>query len=94
MTTAANSTATRITTRAVIFDAFIDGLAHTRLDCPAHLGLIELVEQHLGAPCDDPDVVEAVAHQHGLVIDAHLVLQARPCAACTLVAAPVWLAAA
>jgi hypothetical protein len=78
----------------LIFDVETPQLAHTRIDCPDHLGLIELVETYLGHPCDDPATLEHVADVHGLVSPAHLVHQARPCATCTLVAAPYWLAAA
>jgi hypothetical protein len=81
-------------TQTLIFDVDMPDLAHTRIDCPDHLGLIELVETYLGRPCDDPTTVEHVAAIHGLVSPAHLVHQARPCARCTLVAAPYWLAAA
>ena len=78
----------------VVFDVDVPSLAHTRIDCPEHLGLIELVETFLGHTCDDPEVVEHIADLHGLVSPAHLVHQARPCHHCTLVAAPYWLAAA
>jgi hypothetical protein len=81
-------------TNTLIFDVDRPDLAHTRLDCPDHLGLIELVETYLGGPCDDPVTVEHVADVHGLLAPSHLVHQARPCPACTLVAAPYWLAAA
>jgi hypothetical protein len=81
-------------TRTLVFDADRPEIAHTRIDCPDHLGLIELVETFVGGPCDDPEIVEHVAHAHGLLIEAHLVLQAQPCPHCTLVAAPYWLAAA
>ena len=81
-------------TRNLIFDVDTPNLAHTRIDCSQHLGLIELVETYLGHPCDDPVTVEHVAALHGLVSPAHLVHHARPCATCTLVAAPYWLAAA
>ena len=81
-------------TRNLIFDVDTPNLAHTRIDCPQHFGLIELVETYLGHPCDDPTTVEHVAAIHGLVSPAHLIRQARPCSGCTLVAAPYWLAAA
>ncbi len=80
-------------TRTIVFDALHPDLAHTRLDCPDHLGLVELVEAAVG-PCDDPELVERVAFEHGLLVEAHLVRRARPCPTCTLVAAPYWLAAA
>jgi hypothetical protein len=83
-----------LTPRTLIFDVDQPDLAHTRIDCADHLGLIELVETYLGHPCDDPVTVEHVADIHGLVTAAHLVHQARPCPTCTLVAAPLWLAAA
>lgn len=83
-----------VTSHNLVFDVDTPDLAHTRIDCPEHLGLIELVETYVGGPCDDPDMVEYVAAIHGLVAPAHLVHQARPCPTCTLVAAPYWLAAA
>lgn len=94
MTTATALRPARSTRQIVIFDLDTPGLAHTRIDCAEHLGLIELVETYLGHPCDDPEIVEYVADVHGLVAEAHLVHQARPCHHCTLVAAPYWLAAA
>jgi len=78
----------------VFFDVDHPEVAHTRIDCPDNGGLIELVETYLGRSCDDPMVFEYVADLHGLVAPAHLVHQARPCAHCTLVAAPYWLTAA
>ncbi|MBI5090063.1 MAG: hypothetical protein HZB15_14700 [Actinobacteria bacterium] len=81
-------------TNTLVFDVDQPDLAHTRIDCPDHLGLIELVETYLGQPCDDPITIEHVAAVHGLVSPAHLVHQARPCTTCTLVAAPYWRAAA
>lgn len=81
-------------TRTLVFDLVRPAVAHTRIDCPDNLGLIELVEAALGGGCDDPDVAEDIAARHGLMVDAHLVHQARPCPHCTLVAAPYWLAAA
>ena len=81
-------------TRTLVFDLVRPNVAHTRIDCPDHVGLIELVEAELGHSCDDPDLVEEIAARHGLVAEAHLVHQARPCPSCTLVAAPYWLSAA
>jgi hypothetical protein len=80
--------------RFVIFDIDQPNLVHTRLDCNEHVGLIDVVDQWFGGPCDDPDVVEAVAFRHGLIADADLVQRGTPCAHCTLVAAPLWRAAA
>jgi hypothetical protein len=76
------------------FDVDRPDVAHTRLDCPDHLGLIELVDTFMGGPCDDPDVAEHVAAAHGLVVPAHLVHEAHACPTCTLVAAPHWRIAA
>ena len=78
----------------VYFDVDHPEVAHTRIDCPENGGLIELVETYLGHACDDPMIFEYVADVHGLVSPAHLVHQARPCAHCTLVAAPYWRSAA
>jgi hypothetical protein len=78
----------------VIIDAEQGELAHTRLDCPAHVGLIDLVESHLGESCDDPATVLDVAGRLGLVVVAEVAEHARPCPSCTLVAAPFWRAAA
>ncbi|HEY7627419.1 MAG TPA: hypothetical protein VH761_10140, partial [Ilumatobacteraceae bacterium] len=59
--------------RYVIFDVDRPDLVHTRLDCPDHVGLIDVVDQWFGGPCDDPDVVEEVAFRHGLIALADLV---------------------
>jgi hypothetical protein len=80
--------------RFVIFDIDRPNLVHTRLDCPDHVGLVDVVDQWFGGPCDDPDVVEEVAFRHGLIADADLVVRGKPCEHCTLVAAPLWRAAA
>jgi len=80
--------------RFVIFDIDRPNLVHTRLDCSDHVGLVDVVDQWFGGPCDDPDVVEEVAFRHGLVADADLVKRGKPCPNCTLVAAPLWRAAA
>ena len=80
--------------RFVIFDIDRPNLVHTRLDCADHVGLIDVVDQWFGGPCDDPDVVEEVAFRHGLIADADLVARGTPCEHCTLVAAPFWRAAA
>jgi hypothetical protein len=80
--------------RFVIFDIDRPNLVHTRLDCPDHVGLVDVVDQWFGGPCDDPDVVEEVAFRHGLIADAELVVRGKPCEHCTLVAAPLWRAAA
>jgi hypothetical protein len=69
-------------------------LVHTRLDCPEHIGLVDLVDTYMGGPCDDPDVAEHVAAAHGLIVPAHLVHEAHACPRCTLVAAPHWRIAA
>ena len=37
-----------------------------------HVGLIDVVDQWFGGPCDDPDVVEEVAFRHGLIAAADL----------------------
>ena len=81
-------------TRTIVFDLTRPTVAHTRIDCPDNLGLIELFEAQLGMACDDPDLAEDIAARHGLVVEARLVHQATPCYRCTLVAAPYWLAAA
>ena len=78
----------------VIFDIDRPNLVHTRLDCPDHVGLVDVVDQWFGGPCDDPDVVEEVAFRHGLIAAAELVNRGTPCEHCTLVAAPLWRAAA
>ncbi|HSB87443.1 MAG TPA: hypothetical protein VLD86_14105 [Ilumatobacteraceae bacterium] len=80
--------------RYVIFDVDRADLVHTKLDCIDHVGLIDVVDQWFGGPCDDPQVVEEVAFRHGLIVPAELVRRGRPCEHCTLVAAPLWLAAA
>ena len=80
--------------RFVIFDIDRPNLVHTRLDCADHVGLVDVVDQWFGGPCDDPDVVEEVAFRHGLIADAELVKRGTPCEHCTLVAAPLWRAAA
>lgn len=78
----------------VIFDIDQPNLVHTKLDCSEHVGLVDVVDQWFGGPCDDPDVVEEVAFRHGLIAAAALVERGKPCEHCTLVAAPLWLAAA
>ena len=78
----------------VIFDIDRPNLVHTKLDCSEHIGLVDVVDQWFGGPCDDPDVVEEVAFRHGLVAAAELVERGTPCPHCTLVAAPLWRAAA
>jgi hypothetical protein len=78
----------------VIFDIDQPDLVHTKLDCSEHVGLVDVVDQWFGGPCDDPDVVEEVAFRHGLIAAAALVERGKPCEHCTLVAAPLWLAAA
>jgi hypothetical protein len=88
------STATLLPAHHVIFDVELDGLVHTRLDCDAHVGLIDAIESRLGARCDDPALVLDVADRLGLIAPAALADHARPCARCTLVAAPFWRAAA
>ena len=85
---------TRRPARFVIFDIDRPNLVHTRLDCPDHVGLVDVVDQWFGGACDDPDVVEEVAFRHGLIADAELVKRGKPCEHCTLVAAPLWRAAA
>ena len=80
--------------RFVIFDIDRPNLVHTRLDCADHVGLVDVVDQWFGGPCDDIDVVEEVAFRHGLIADAELVKRGTPCEHCTLVAAPLWRAAA
>jgi hypothetical protein len=80
--------------RFVIFDIDQPDLVHTKLDCIEHVGLIDVVDQWFGGPCDDPDVVEEVAFRHGLIAAAELVERGTPCPHCTLVAAPLWRAAA
>jgi hypothetical protein len=77
----------------VIVDIERPHIAHTRVDCPEHLGVLEAVDQ-LGYPTDDPDVVEAALELLGLLVPGHLADRARPCPACTLVGAPLWRAAA
>lgn len=77
----------------VIFDLNRPNLAHTRIDCVDHFGLIEAVEQ-LGYAVDDPDVFDAAVDLLGLTAPAHLADRAVPCPTCTLVAAPLWLSAA
>jgi hypothetical protein len=89
-----NTGAAAPTQHFVYFDVDQPDIAHTRIDCSENGGLIELVETYLGRSCDDPMMFEYVADVHGLVSPAHLVHQARPCAHCTLVAAPYWLSAA
>jgi len=89
-----NRHAQRSPIRYVIFDVDRPNLVHTRLDCPDHVGLVDIVDQWFGGPCDDPDVVEDVAMRHGLLADADLVERGTPCEHCTLVAAPLWRAAA
>jgi hypothetical protein len=80
--------------RYVVFDIDRPEIVHTRLDCIDHVGLIDVVDQWYGGPCDDPEVVEEVAFRHGLLVPAELVERGKPCPHCTLVAAPLWLAAA
>jgi hypothetical protein len=80
--------------RFVIFDIDRPDLVHTKLDCTEHVGLIDVVDQWFGGPCDDPDVLEEVAFRHGLIAAAELVERGTPCPHCTLVAAPLWRAAA
>ncbi|MEY2581000.1 MAG: hypothetical protein QOE09_849 [Ilumatobacteraceae bacterium] len=80
--------------RFVIFDIDRPDVVHTRLDCSQHVGLVDVVDQWFGGPCDDPDVVEEVAFRHGLIAAAELVQRGTPCQHCTLVAAPLWRAAA
>jgi hypothetical protein len=80
-------------TSHVYFDAVRHSMAHTRIDCPNQLGLLEEVEA-LGYDTTDPDIVEAVADLLGLVVPVGLAERATPCSHCTLVAAPYWRAAA
>ncbi len=77
----------------VIFDIDRPNVVHTKLDCSEHIGLVDVVDQWFGGPCDDPDVVEEVAFRHGLIAAAALVERGTPCPHCTLVAAPLWRAA-
>lgn len=80
-------------TNTVIFDIHRPNVAHTTIDCPQHFGLIEAVEA-LGYDIDDIDVFSAAVELLGLVVPSYLADNARPCACCTLIAAPVWMAAA
>jgi hypothetical protein len=80
-------------TNYVYFDAVRPNLAHTRIDCPNQLGLLEEAES-LGYDVTDPDVMEAVADLLGLAVPAEFADRATPCGHCTLVAAPLWRAAA
>lgn len=80
-------------TNTVILDIQQPNLAHTRVDCSHHDGAIEAVED-LGYAVDDPEVFEAALDLLGLVVPRHLADGLRACPHCTLVAAPVWRAAA
>jgi hypothetical protein len=80
-------------TNTVILDIYQPLLAHTRVDCSQHFGAVEAVEA-LGYPVDDPDVFEAALDLLGLVVPRHLADGLHACPHCTLVAAPVWRAAA
>jgi hypothetical protein len=85
-------TATQRPQRFVVFDVDRPNLVHAKLDCSEHIGLVDIVDQWFGGPCDDPEVVEEVAFRHGLLAAADLA-RGTPCPHCTLVAAPMWLAA-
>lgn len=78
----------------VYLDSTRPDLVHTRLDCAAHHGLVEAVEHHAGQPVDDPEMFEHLAQELGLMVDHRYVSRGRPCPQCTLVAAPLWRAAA
>jgi hypothetical protein len=80
-------------TNHVYFDAVRPNLAHTRIDCANYLGLAEEAEA-LGYDSSDPDLMDAVADLLGLVVPAEFADRATPCHHCTLVAAPLWRAAA
>jgi hypothetical protein len=73
----------------LILDLNDSELAHTRIDCSAHLAFVDF----LSGTTDLDDAFD-VAERQGLLIPSYFAEGLRACAHCTLVAAPVWRAAA
>ena len=73
----------------LILDLHDSDLAHTRIDCDAHAALTDLL-----VATEDLDQAFEIADQHGLLLPSYLAEGIRACPQCTLVAAPLWRAAA
>lgn len=73
----------------LILDLHNSDLAHTRIDCSAHIALADLLMS-----VDDIDAAFEIAANEGLLMPSYLAEGVRACPHCTLVAAPVWRAAA